>query len=151
MERQGLRPSLVRRPSDTCDPTPSGHVFVGNQPLMSGAQLDLQHFRSKLHALRRELSETAATSKAAAAVVELDQSRIGRLSRMDAMQGQAMSAQLEQRREQHLADVERALDRLEQGDFGLCASCGEPIAAARLDFEPTITICIGCASAQEDT
>ena len=106
MERQGLRPSLVRRPSDTCDPTPSGHVFVGNQPLMSGAQLDLQHFRSKLHALRRE---------------------------------------------QHLADVERALDRLEQGDFGLCASCGEPIAAARLDFEPTITICIGCASAQEDT
>lgn len=117
---------------------------------MSDAELDLGHFRSKLFALRRELSETAATSKAAAAVVELDQSRVGRLSRMDAMQGQAMSAEMEHRRKQHLEDVERALDRLEQGNYGFCASCGEPIAAARLDFEPTITICIGCASAQEN-
>ncbi|UCC15332.1 MAG: TraR/DksA family transcriptional regulator [Gammaproteobacteria bacterium] len=118
---------------------------------MSGIDFDLEHFRRRLLLLRRELTENAAIGKAAAAVVELDQSRVGRLSRMDALQGQAMSSEFEHRRKQHLVSIEHALERLEEGSYGLCASCGEPIAIARLDFEPTITICIDCASAQEDT
>lgn len=82
-------------------------------------------------------------------VVELDQSKVGRLSRMDALQAQAMSLAADQRRHVMLNDIEAALARLKHGEYGLCASCGEPIASKRLEFNPTAVLCIGCASAAE--
>ncbi|MED5340328.1 MAG: hypothetical protein VYD60_02370 [Pseudomonadota bacterium] len=49
-------------------------------------------YRTQLHHMRDELLARAATTDAQAAVVELDQSKVGRLSRMDAMQSQATIA-----------------------------------------------------------
>ena len=49
-----------------------------------------------------------------------------------------------------LADVERALDRLESGQYGHCEVCGADIAEERLQARPTASTCIACASAAGD-
>ena len=109
----------------------------------------LLHFQEKLLQLRAELEAVAATGEESAAVVELDQSKVGRLSRMDAMQGQAMAQASSQRREQMLRNITAALGRLERDEYGDCQSCDEPINPKRLEFDPTATLCIDCASESE--
>jgi DnaK suppressor protein len=44
-------------------------------------------------------------------------------------------------------DVERALEKLDQGSYGVCDSCGEPIPAGRLEVAPASALCIECAQA----
>lgn len=107
--------------------------------------LDVAHFRQRLQQRRAELQQMRASGAEAAQPVELDQSRVGRLSRMDALQGQAMSLQAERRREQELARIVQALQRLQQGDYGECLHCGELIASGRLEIDPAATLCIRCA------
>ena len=46
----------------------------------------------------------------------------------------------------HLADLDRALERLERGDYGRCESCGEPIPAERLEVRPAASTCVRCAA-----
>jgi DnaK suppressor protein len=105
--------------------------------------------RDRLLALRRELESIAASSGDSAAVVELDQSKVGRLSRMDAMQAQAMAQASGQRREAMLRNIEAALNRIDDGSYGLCRDCDEPINPKRLEFDPTTLRCIECASKLE--
>jgi len=93
-----------------------------------------------------ELLQLKQTGIDAAAVVELDQSRVGRLSRMDALQVQAMSQQRERRREIQLQDIAAALKRIEHDDYGSCAECGEDIALKRLQFNPATSLCFDCAN-----
>ena len=109
--------------------------------------LDLEKIRQRLLALQAELRGLAATGDAATATVELDQTRVGRLSRMDAMQAQAMSVEARRRREETLRRVAAALRRLDAGDYGYCSACDEPVDPRRLDFDPAATHCISCASA----
>ena len=108
-----------------------------------------QPFRNKLLQLRTELREAAVTGKESASVVELDQTKVGRLSRMDAMQAQAMAQASEQRREQALRQIDAALKRIDDDEYGYCFTCGEPINPKRLEFDPTVTLCIECASKAE--
>jgi DnaK suppressor protein len=51
---------------------------------------------------------------------------------------------LRERNEQHLAQVEAALRRLDDGTFGSCTRCGRPIAPERLDALPWAALCIDC-------
>jgi len=81
--------------------------------------------------------------------VELDQSTMGRLSRMDALQGQAMSKETKQRHEEDLRKISSALSRIESGDYGYCLKCDELIAVARLEVDPAVSLCIRCASIEE--
>lgn len=78
--------------------------------------------------------------------MELDQTRVGRLSRMDALQGQAMAQETERRRKNELQRIEAALLRVESGDYGYCVTCGEEISAKRLALDPSTPLCIDCAS-----
>lgn len=77
--------------------------------------------------------------------VELDQTRVGRLSRMDALQGQAMAQETERRRQEELARIDAAMKRVEDGTYGDCVGCGEPIAKKRLALDPSAALCIECA------
>lgn len=81
--------------------------------------------------------------------VELDQTRVGRLSRMDAMQIQQMDLALSRRQQNELAGLKHALKRLEDGEFGECQDCGEEINPRRLEIDPTATLCISCATKRE--
>lgn len=96
-----------------------------------------------------ELEGLAESSRAATAVVELDQTRQGRLSRMDALQGQAMAQATEQRRLNEMNRLRAALERLQRGEFGECAGCGEDIAENRLRADPGTTLCLACAESRE--
>jgi DnaK suppressor protein len=110
---------------------------------------ELQQFNSLLLKLRSELLEAGETGQQAEEVVELDQARVGRLSRMDAMQAQAMSLETGRRRRQHIVEIDAALERVRTGDYGDCLECGEIINPKRLEADPTATLCINCAQAQE--
>ncbi len=50
--------------------------------------------------------------------------------------------------EHGLARTERALAKLDDGNYGRCDACGEPIAAARLDAMPDVVLCLSCARSQ---
>jgi DnaK suppressor protein len=106
--------------------------------------------RDRLVALRKELEATASTADESANVVELDQSKVGRLSRMDAMQAQAMAKASVARRELMLRKIEAALVRIENDEYGICLRCEEEINPRRLEFDPTATLCVACAE-QADT
>lgn len=102
------------------------------------------YWRSKLLALQSELEMLDPESADSRGAVELDQARVGRLSRMDAMQGQAMSNAIAGRRRQTLNRIAAALFRLDSGEFGYCLVCGEPISEKRLELDPTVTTCVHC-------
>jgi DnaK suppressor protein len=89
--------------------------------------------REKLLQLRAELTAVAAVGKAS----------------MDAMQAQAMAQASQQRREQTLRQIDAALKRIDDDEYGYCLRCGDPINPKRLEFDPTVTLCIECASKQE--
>ncbi len=81
---------------------------------------------------------------------KLDQSRVGRLSRMDAMQQQAMSKAAEDRIKIELQRIKAALERLDSGEYGYCVLCDEEIAPKRLEFDPSLPTCIECAQRSEN-
>ena len=108
-----------------------------------------EQFRQRLLQIQRELRSLLDTGEAAASVVELDQTSVGRLSRMDALQGQAMSQERARRRQLELQRVAAALRRLDKGEYGDCLDCGEPIAVRRLEMDPATSLCIRCATRRE--
>jgi DnaK suppressor protein len=109
--------------------------------------IDLEALRARLIAQREEAARLSESSREARQPVELDQQSVGRLSRMDALQGQAMAQATEQRRLNEAKRIEAALRRMDDGDFGYCLRCGEEIQAKRLDFDPAAPLCVACASA----
>lgn len=111
--------------------------------MVSDADSDV---RTTLLALRADLHALDNSTAESRAPVSLDQTTQGRLSRMDALQRQAMDQAVARRRHQHIARINAALERLETGDYGFCLGCGEAIDAARLSFDPAVTQCVTCAA-----
>jgi DnaK suppressor protein len=110
---------------------------------LTAAEVD--ELRELLLARREVVVAAAQTNDADTAVVELDQARIGRLSRMDAMQSQAMSAELKRRNERELVAIKAALARMDDDEYGDCRRCDEAISLARLRANPVAMLCIACA------
>lgn len=108
-------------------------------------KLDFDHIRAMLLERKEELLRVSADSSEAAKPVELDQSRVGRLSRMDALQSQEMAKETDRRRQAELHHIEAAFQRIEDGEFGECTACGEDIAFKRLLLDPAVAVCIDCA------
>ena len=79
------------------------------------------------------------------APVQLDQQSVGRLSRMDAMQQQAMNIANDTRRQHRHQALMAALKRIETGDYGYCHNCDDAIGAGRLGIDPAVTLCVDCA------
>lgn len=109
---------------------------------------DLERYRERLEAERAVLGEGAEARRDERGPEALDPSRVGRLSRMDAMQVRAMAGATEQRRQVRLARIGAALERIASGEFGECLHCGEPIAERRLELDPTVMYCIHCAETE---
>ena len=105
--------------------------------------------RKLLTARRAELMREDGINADSRDTVELQQDSVGRLSRMDAMQQQAMAQAAERRRAAESVRVDAALKRLEEGEWGYCLSCGDQIAEKRLAHDPSVSSCIKCASGQE--
>lgn len=107
--------------------------------------MDNETARARLLAARDELEALREQSAESRQTVTLDQQSVGRLSRMDAMQGQAMAQAAEQRRATEIARIGAALQRIDDGTYGECLRCGEAIAEKRLAVDPAATLCVDCA------
>lgn len=103
----------------------------------------------RLAARKTELEKLSAISAEARGTVTLDQQSVGRLSRMDAMQQQAMAEANERARANELTRIKAALIRVETGDYGYCLDCGDAIAEKRLDVDPSVALCVACAGKQQ--
>ncbi|WP_229748116.1 TraR/DksA family transcriptional regulator [Lacimicrobium alkaliphilum] len=112
---------------------------------MTGQQLE--QCKQKLLQMRAELAARQAASSEVGdtGTVVLDQQSVGRLSRIDAMQSQQMALESQRRRELVAKQVEAALKRIEEDDYGYCLECDEEIDPRRLLFNPVVTCCIDCA------
>lgn len=108
----------------------------------------LKKFKAHLEKLRDELSELSRNAADSRKPVELDQTSVGRLSRMDALQSQAMQLETERRRGIELTRINAALERIEAGDYGYCTVCDEDIAIKRLEYDPSVPNCIDCQRVQ---
>ena len=107
--------------------------------------IDFAAISARLSNRRAELRTLSDSTQDSREPVELDQSKVGRLSRMDALQGQAMALESERRRTAELQRIEAALSRLDGSDYGYCVRCDEKIAPARLELDPAVATCIRCA------
>jgi len=108
-----------------------------------------EYFRQRLEHLEEVIRADKTTHAEDEAAPELDQQRVGRLSRMDAMQQQAMAVALGRRRDIQLKRIQGAYTRLDEGTYGQCAKCGETIPEERLDIDPTAFFCVKCAAEAE--
>jgi len=107
--------------------------------------IDLQYFKKRLEKRHEEIIAAQENRKKEVAPVELDQARVGRLTRMDAMQQQAMSQAAAHLADLELQRIQSALGRMQSNDYGYCLICDEEIAEGRLRFDPSILTCISCA------
>lgn len=111
---------------------------------MSLSKAQTTKFKKRLLAMRDELNAISDISADSRKPVELDQTAIGRISRMDAIQGQAMQLETERRRGIERVRIDAALERIETGSFGYCTICDEDIAIRRLENDPSVPNCIDC-------
>jgi DnaK suppressor protein len=107
--------------------------------------MNIPDIEARLRARREEVEGLLETAAEDSRAVELDQTRVGRLSRMDALQGQAMAKETERRRRHELTRIDAALGRLADGSYGECLKCGQEIPEKRLAFDPAATVCVACA------
>lgn len=108
----------------------------------------LQQFRERLldaqESIRAALRQTAGERP-----VEASGSTIGRLSRMDAMQVQAMAQMGRRQLDIRLQRIEAALAALDAGTYGTCRECKEPIGLKRLEALPEAPFCVPCQESFE--
>ncbi len=109
-------------------------------------ETDLKQFETLIHERLQELEQNSVSGRDAQSVVELDQQAIGRLSRMDALQNQAMAKAQQARRDLETRRLQAALDRIKEGEFGYCEDCGDDIPHERLRLDLGASKCVSCAS-----
>jgi DnaK suppressor protein len=142
----GIARSLVLQ-SNACGALQREAWFAGiahakEAPL---AYIDDNAVREELLRRKAELEALSEMSSGNREAVELDQTSVGRISRIDAIQQQAMALATERNRARDLARITSALARLDAGTYGECISCGEEIGHKRLAFDAAVPTCIDCA------
>jgi len=107
--------------------------------------IDLTAARQRLLDLKEELLALSRSGHDDRKPVELDQQSVGRLSRLDSMQVQAMARAADARRAMAIRQIDAALIRMDEGEYGWCVECGEEIAPKRLGSDPAAPRCSACA------
>ena len=105
-----------------------------------------QEFHTALLALKEQLEQQLQQAESAAEPVQLDQTLLGRVSRMDAMQQQSVALSTRGHASVTLKRVIAALNAYDEGDYGYCRRCDEPIGFGRLQAQPESNLCLQCQS-----
>jgi DnaK suppressor protein len=100
--------------------------------------------RKEVQRQRTKLEASMVVSEEAAKPVPLDQSAVGRLSRMSSLESQGMAKGLQEREAARLALLQDAERRLDSGTYGICTLCGEGMMFERLVIFPESATCMGC-------
>ena len=107
--------------------------------------IEIEALKKQLFERRNELERLILAHRVDTKPVVLDQTTVGRLSRMDELQRQAMSMETERRRKDEVCRIDASIVRVEQGEYGYCVTCGEKIEKKRIELDPAIPTCVGCA------
>jgi DnaK suppressor protein len=91
-----------------------------------------------------EVERALGNAEAGGSVVPLDQSRVGRLSRMDALQQQGMASGLKERLMLQKRRLQATLERMRNGRFGICCECEDVIPLERLRANLAAPFCAYC-------
>lgn len=110
-----------------------------------------ERFRALIEKRLSELTAVDSSKRDEARPVELDQTRVGRLSRQDALQSQALSVAALERNRAQINRLRTALRKIDDGDYGWCNECGEAIPEARLEIDPAADRCVACAQRLESS
>ena len=119
-----------------------GYYPAGDMEELSEEQAET--LRERLVELVTDIEGSLRASAGAADPVVLDQSSVGRLSRMDAMQQQAMAKATRQKAQLRLSQCKAALSAFDRDEYGLCRKCEEPIGYPRLSAKPEAPFCLTC-------
>lgn len=103
----------------------------------------LEQFREIL-LLAKASAEALLTQTSTSEPIERSGSAIGRLTRMDAIQMQAMEQMSRGQLQVRLQQIEAALKSFDRGTYGLCRLCREPIGIHRLEALPEAPFCVYC-------
>lgn len=115
-----------------------------NEDYLTDTQL--AELRAELDRQLRKLTRSMRTTSRAMKPVQLDQSSVGRLSRIDNLQTQGLTRGLQEREVAKLGQINEALKRLEDGTYGKCVVCESPIAFERLLIFPEAPNCADCTA-----
>ena len=102
-------------------------------------------FRQLLLARRGDLL-TRYRTRAMLTQEELESREIEQVEQAQEMDDADRLAALSDADLKQVAAIDEALDRITQGNYGVCASCGQDIPPARLNVLPEATMCADCAS-----
>ncbi len=109
---------------------------------------ELEDFKKRLTAQRQELVDKA--RKTLEQDMALDVSELpDDMDFATTQSDQGMILRLRGREKTLLKKIEEALKRIDSGEFGICAACGEDILAKRMEARPVTTLCIACKEEQE--
>jgi len=117
--------------------------------MIKKSNIDFRVFVVRLKKLREDVTIISKKTLKSRQPLKLDQTAVGRLSRMDALQSQAMQLEIDRRRIFEIQRIDSALQRVDEGEFGCCVSCGNEIELKRLKNDPATPICIDCAQLSE--
>lgn len=117
---------------------------MGAPGSLTPGQLEL--LRAELERSLTKLMRSMEATDRAARPVTLDQTTVGRLSRMDALQNQSLTQGLQERERVNAVQLTAALQRLDDGEYGFCEGCGDPIGFERLSVFPETRTCSRCAA-----
>jgi DnaK suppressor protein len=106
-------------------------------------ETQVAELRARLSDLRDELTALLESTREGTRPVALDEP-IGRLTRMDAIQQQSMSAANRRQADLRRRQVQQALDLAQRGEYGSCRRCEDPIGYARLAARPESPFCLAC-------
>ncbi|MBV7296685.1 TraR/DksA family transcriptional regulator [Enterovibrio sp. NIFS-20-8] len=105
--------------------------------------------RAQLEQLKAHINDELMLLKEQTDPVMLDQQSFGRVSRMDAMQQHELAKSNYRYYQTQLKEVELAIKRMDDEEYGYCEECGEEIPAARLAVKPEVRLCVSCQQNHE--
>ena len=112
------------------------------------SQKDLKRFKKTLEDSRKALLESARKTMEEQSNFDTDDLP-DEIDQASSEYAQSMVFRLRDREKFLLKKIEKALARIEDGSFGMCERCEEPIQLKRLDARPVTTLCIRCKEEQE--
>ncbi|MBG0772094.1 RNA polymerase-binding protein DksA [Oleidesulfovibrio alaskensis] len=111
-------------------------------------QKDIEYFRDLLNSMLEEAQE-----KGDATLEDLtDNNEVcaDPADRATMESDRAFTLRIRDRERRLIKKIRQALDRIEDGSFGVCEDCGEQIGVPRLKARPVTKLCINCKSKQEE-
>ena len=109
---------------------------------------DIEYFREKLQKMRDEILQ-----KGEDTLEDMTEERTmyaDPADRASAESDRSFTLRLRDRDRKLVHKIDEAMERIEDGSFGICDECGEEISRPRLEARPVTTLCIQCKSRQEE-